>query len=93
MSAHGLLLPVFYDYIGPQLEAHRLVETSFEAQAGDVFIWHVQLYHGGSAIEDQARTRRSLVTHYFRVDDMDPGSVVDVGDGRYYLQRAHQPVD
>jgi hypothetical protein len=24
---------------------------------------------------------------------MDPGAVVDAGGGRYYLQRAHQPVD
>ena len=64
---------------------------SFEAEAGDVFIWHAQLYHGGSAIEDQARTRRSLVTHYFRAQDMDPGAVVDAGGGRYYLQRAINP--
>jgi ectoine hydroxylase-related dioxygenase (phytanoyl-CoA dioxygenase family) len=93
LNATASEFPAFYDYIGPQLEAHRLTETSFAAEAGDVFIWHAQLFHGGSAIEDHARTRRSLVTHYFRAQDLDPAAVVDAGGGRYYLQRAHQPVE
>jgi ectoine hydroxylase-related dioxygenase (phytanoyl-CoA dioxygenase family) len=93
LNASPAEMPAFYDYIGPQLEAHRLTETTFAAEAGDVFIWHAQLFHGGSAITDHARTRRSLVTHYFRAEDMDPGAVIDVGGGRYYLQRAHQRVE
>lgn len=42
------------------LEAREL-----KASAGDVFIWHANLLHGGAAIMDQAATRKSMVSHYF----------------------------
>ena len=32
---------------------------------GDLFIWHSNLIHGGTAILDAGRTRVSQVTHYF----------------------------
>jgi phytanoyl-CoA hydroxylase len=87
-------MPDFDEYIDKQLADAGLDWTTFPARAGDVFVWHAQLYHGGAPIEDMALTRRSLVTHYFRVEDMDAASVEDVGGGRYYLRRAHQsPVD
>lgn len=35
---------------------------------GDVLIWHGALAHGGSAINDSARTRKSFVCHYSTVD-------------------------
>ncbi len=34
-----------------------------KAQAGDVVIWHPQLPHGGSQIQDLRRTRHSFVMH------------------------------
>ena len=37
----------------------------FTASAGDVLVWHHNLLHGGSAIERQGATRRSLVAHFF----------------------------
>ena len=37
----------------------------FTASAGDVLVWHHNLLHGGSGIERQGATRRSLVAHYF----------------------------
>jgi ectoine hydroxylase-related dioxygenase (phytanoyl-CoA dioxygenase family) len=83
-------MPDFDDYIDKQIADAGLTWTTFPAKAGDVFVWHAQLYHGGAEIEDMALTRRSLVTHYFRVEDMDPAAVADVGGGRYYLRRAHQ---
>jgi len=37
-----------------------------------VFIWSCQIAHGGTPIADPKSTRRSLVTHYWRADDMPP---------------------
>jgi phytanoyl-CoA hydroxylase len=66
------------DEIGPaithtldRVAAAGLEENRFVPRKGDVFIWHSQLFHGGSPIDDMSRTRRSLVTHYFRVADFD----------------------
>ena len=77
-------------HVADELEARGLTAVTFPARAGDVFIWHAQLYHGGAPIQDTTRTRRSIVTHYFRVQEMSPESVVDIGNGRFYLQRPHQ---
>ena len=38
----------------------------------------------------EAVTRRSLVTHYWRAQDVPPDLVVDSGGGRYYMRRPHQ---
>ena len=39
-------------------------------RAGDVFLWHEQLLHGGTEIADMQRTRKSLVTHYWTKSSM-----------------------
>jgi ectoine hydroxylase len=43
----------------------NLVKTDFYASKGDVFLWHANLIHGGNAIADMSRTRKSMVVHYF----------------------------
>lgn len=86
-------LDAFDDYIDKEIADRGLEWTTFPAKAGDVFIWHAQLYHGGSPIEDMSLTRRSLVTHYFRAQEMDPRAVEDIGGGRYYLRRPHQSTE
>jgi Phytanoyl-CoA dioxygenase (PhyH) len=37
----------------------------YRPEAGTVLIWHENLMHGGSVRVDKARTRRSIVCHYF----------------------------
>jgi len=37
---------------------------TFMARKGDVLIWHADLLHGGAPIQDQSRTRKSLVAHF-----------------------------
>lgn len=83
-------MPAFDEYMDAQIADAGLGSSAFAARAGDVFVWHAQLYHGGAPIEDMTLTRRSLVTHYFRAQDMDAASVEDIGGGRYYLRREHQ---
>lgn len=36
----------------------------FLAKKGDILIWHADLAHGGSVIQDDKATRRSLVAHF-----------------------------
>lgn len=43
---------------------------SYVAKKGDVFIWHGMLVHGGSAVNNPALTRQSMVIHYL-VDGVD----------------------
>jgi ectoine hydroxylase-related dioxygenase (phytanoyl-CoA dioxygenase family) len=94
--SHGALhalaeeMPAFDEYITPELESRQLESTTFPARQGDVFIWHAQLYHGGAPIEDMSLTRKSLVTHYLRVEDMERPYCEDIGGGRFYLKRDHQ---
>ena len=42
-----------------------LPKKVFNGKAGDMFIWHANLLHGGEPQKDQNRTRKSMVYHYF----------------------------
>jgi phytanoyl-CoA hydroxylase len=75
------------NYIQLELKKRGLQQEIFVGQAGDVFIWHAQLYHGGSAIADHHKTRKSLVTHYWRAGDVDNFNVGEVkGSGKYWIR-------
>jgi len=67
-----------------------LKEETFTGKAGDVFIWHSQLYHGGLQIEDHSKTRKTLVTHYWRKQDVDQSRVATAENGGHYMTREHQ---
>lgn len=74
-------------YIELELQKRGLREEVFVGEAGDVFIWHAQLYHGGTPIIDQEKTRRSLVTHYWRAGDMAGANAGSVeGAGKYWIR-------
>jgi phytanoyl-CoA hydroxylase len=57
-------------YLDGEIAARSLETEDFAGKAGDVFIWHEQLYHGGRPIADPSRTRKSLVTHETSVEDL-----------------------
>jgi len=78
-------------YYDAQISDRRLVPETFLGKEGDVIIWHEQLLHGGSPISDFSRTRRSLVTHYWRAAELKPDQMLQHGAG-YYLNRGHQMV-
>lgn len=81
----------YKNYMLEQVQKLGLTEQRFCARKGDVFIWHSQLFHGGSPINTPGLTRRSLVAHYFRAADL-PGNHACMGRFKYYQQRDHQPV-
>lgn len=75
-------------YVEQELVKRGLKRETFIGEAGDVFIWHAQLYHGGTPILDQQKTRRTLVTHYWRAEDMpefNAGSVKGAA-GKYWVR-------
>jgi ectoine hydroxylase-related dioxygenase (phytanoyl-CoA dioxygenase family) len=74
-------------YLEQELRKTHYERCEFLGKAGDVFLWHGQLLHGGSGIQDLAKTRKTLVTHYWRAKD-DPRAV-KVHPTGYYLQRDH----
>jgi phytanoyl-CoA hydroxylase len=47
-----------------QVEAHGLTAERLLCPRGEVLIWHSSLLHGGSAVADPARTRKSFVIHF-----------------------------
>ena len=47
------------------IRQHRFQPQTFLAKIGDVLIWHANLLHGGSTITDAAKTRRSMVAHFY----------------------------
>lgn len=84
-------MPEYNAYMRVELERRKIRPEFFVPRLGDVFIWHSQLLHGGEPIKDLSLTRRSLVTHYWRAEDV-RGRHGHVGQHRYYLRRAPQPV-
>jgi hypothetical protein len=93
-SLHFVLpeLPKYHEYMANEVVRLNLKEEVFCAKTGDVFIWHSQLFHGGSPILNPGRTRKSLVTHYFRAEDL-PCEMQKVGEVGYLQVRDPQPVN
>lgn len=73
-------------YMQSEVEKRGLKKEVFCAKNGDVFIWHSQLFHGGTAINDMKRTRKSLVVHYFLVGDR-PWKARKVNEWGYFMDR------
>jgi ectoine hydroxylase-related dioxygenase (phytanoyl-CoA dioxygenase family) len=83
-------MPACRAYLEDQLALHKPARQVFLGKAGDVFLWHGQLLHGGTSISNPERTRKTLVTHYWRAQDVEPERVARVHKTGYYLKREHQ---
>ena len=77
-------MPKCRAYLDAEIAARGLAEEEFRGRSGDVLIWHAQLLHGGRPILDRARTRASLVVHYWRACDLPADQVrTDPKTGSY----------
>ncbi len=47
------------------IQANHFQPQIFRPKKGDILIWHANLLHGGSSISDKAKTRRSMVAHFY----------------------------
>lgn len=79
-------------YIEEEIDKHNLTTETFIGGAGDVFVWHAQLYHGGLPILDENKTRKTLVTHYWRRNDVEEERVAYTKEGESYLKKDHLDV-
>ena len=93
MSRTGKAFPAdkVHAYVDAAIKERGLKRETFIGRKGDCFIWSCQLAHGGTHINDPKRTRKSLVTHYWRANDMAPHKLEGVNGG-YYFAKDHQPV-
>jgi phytanoyl-CoA hydroxylase len=55
----------YEDFIQEKIKEHGIKKEVFEAKAGDLLIWHANLFHGGEPHTDKSKTRKSMVFHYF----------------------------
>jgi hypothetical protein len=67
-------------------------ELNVGQRAGDVFFWHEGLIHGGAPIADKARTRRSIVVHFWAEQVVGSDVAIPITKRMSYFGRAHQPV-
>ncbi|MCT7948421.1 phytanoyl-CoA dioxygenase family protein [Ancylothrix sp. C2] len=80
--------PAWQEYMAEEVKKNNLKEEFFTPKKGDVFIWHAQLLHGGSAIKDLNLTRKSLVNHYFtKTDCVNLQSKLVRWDGGYWMNK------
>jgi len=70
-------------YLAQEIAKRGLKKLTYTGAAGDIFIWHGQLLHGGSPIHDFSRTRNSLVVHYWRASAVSPDAVRRDHSGAY----------
>lgn len=84
-------LDVANRYYQAQIAERGLSTEYFLGKKGDVLIWHEQLVHGGSEIKDFSQTRKSLVTHYWRHEQLNGWRTIPHLEG-FYLDRDHQTV-
>jgi phytanoyl-CoA hydroxylase len=94
MHVHLPEMPRWTDHMAGQVATMGLEEQTFLARKGDLFIWHALLLHGGSEIRDLARTRRSLVTHYFTQSDCHRlGADIRPAPGGYWMWKPPLAID
>jgi len=85
-------MPRYRAYMARELQQRGLKAETFVPKRGDVFIWHSQLFHGGEPIKNPSLRRRSLVTHYWRAEDVLRWHGT-VRPHRYYLKRQPLSID
>lgn len=60
--------PDYEDMIEELLQKNQYPREELIAKKGDVLIWHANLVHGGTPINNPALTRKSMVVHYYASD-------------------------
>jgi phytanoyl-CoA hydroxylase len=48
-----------------KINEFKLDKKVFTAKAGDLLIWHANLFHGGEVHANKQKTRKSVVLHYY----------------------------
>jgi phytanoyl-CoA hydroxylase len=86
-------IPKCWDYLEKEIAARGLKKETFLGKKGDVFLWHAQLLHGGTPIADPAKTRSSLVVHYWGAAAARGRPLASTASGGKYLDRDYWETD
>jgi len=86
-------MPECRAYLDREIAARNLKKEFLFGKKGDVFLWHAQLLHGGSPINDLARTRSSLVVHYWGLDAVHGVPLAARASGGKFLDRNYWETD
>jgi phytanoyl-CoA hydroxylase len=86
-------MPQCTQYLEGEIAKRGLKKETFLGKKGDVFLWHCQLLHGGSPILDPARTRATLVVHYWGREAVGKQPVRTSLSGGKYLDRDYWKTD
>ena len=77
-----------------QLDQRGLAPIAVPASAGDLIVWHSDLLHGAEPIRDPTATRKSMVGHYFALEDSRRrGYRLKQHANAWWISRRQQPVD
>jgi len=86
-------MPLWERYMTDEIKRLDLRPQLLLAGAGDLFLWHASLLHGGSAIRNPRKTRKSLVSHFWTVADCRAQNLECVAQGKgFWYRRPPQPV-
>lgn len=85
-------MPIWRSYMNEAVAKAGLKKARFSAKKGDVLFWHAHLLHGGGAITDPKRTRKSLVFHYHSQHDTEFTGLLKPMNGAFWLNRPPAPV-
>ncbi len=55
----------YEEMISQKVKENKIEKQIFEANPGDLFIWHANLLHGGEPHTNKSLNRKSMVLHYF----------------------------
>jgi ectoine hydroxylase-related dioxygenase (phytanoyl-CoA dioxygenase family) len=58
----------YEDVIEDLINKKMMQPKVFLPKKGDILVWHANLLHGGLPIKNSARTRKSMVIHYYAKD-------------------------
>lgn len=86
-------MPACRAYLDREIASRNLKKELLFGKKGDIFLWHAQLLHGGSPINDLARTRSSLVVHYWGLDAVDGAALATRASGGKFLDRNYWETD
>lgn len=76
------------EYAIKQAQENKLEKKIFTGRKGDLLIWHGEVLHGGMPILDKSKTRRSLVAHYWRSQDVPNNKIAfEQGTPLYLIRR------
>ncbi len=87
-------MPNWAAYMQKEIDSRGLQSRSLLTAKGALVLWHADVLHGAEPIADPALTRRSLVAHYFSLEDCRRRGyrLARAGSGRW-VRRRPQPVD